>query len=196
MVVADRAYLDFKWLHHLHERGVTFVTRLKRGVKYRVLRDHDVDIQTGVMSDQTIELTSARGRKAYPGTLRRVGYWDAETKQRYVFVTNNTTWVGKTIADIYKSRWQIELFFKWIKQNLKVKRFVGRSTNAVLTQLWVATCMYLLLAYLKFVLRLSWTLHRMLRVLQLNLFDRRPLVELFLPPSPPGVPNPQMLLWG
>lgn len=195
VVVADRAYLDFGWLHRLQEQGVTFVTRLKRGVKYRVLRDHDVDIWTGVMSDQTIELTSARGRKAYPGTLRRVGYWDAETKQRYMFLTNNTTWVGKTIADLYKSRWQIELFFKWIKQYLKVKRFVGRSKNAVLTQLWVATCMYLLLAYLKFVLRLSWTLHRMLRVLQLNLFDRRSLVELFMPPSPPGAPNPQMLLW-
>ena len=198
VVVADRAYLDFKWLHHLQEQGVTFVTRLKRGVKYRVLRDHDVDIRTGVMSDQTIELTSKLGRKAYPGTLRRVGYWDEETRRRYVFVTNNTTWVGKTIADLYKSRWQIELFFKWIKQNLKVKRFVGRSKNAVLSQLWVATCMYLLLAYLKFVLRLSWTLHRMLQVLLLNLFDRRPLVELFTTPSPPGSPNPQMpqmLLW-
>ena len=174
---------------------MTFVTRLKRGVQYRVLREHEVAIRTGVMSDQTIELTSARGRKAYPGTLRRVGYWDQETKRRYVFVTNNTTWVGKTTADLYKSRWQIELFFKWIKQYLKVKRFVGRSKNAVLTQLWVATCMYLLLAYLKFVLRLSWTLHRILRVLQLNLFDRRSLVELFMPPSPPGAPNPQMLLW-
>ena len=195
VVVADRAYLDFKWLHHLHERGVTFVTRLKRNVKYRVLRDHDVDIRTGVLSDQTIELTSARRRKAYPGTLRRVGYWDEETNRSYVFVTNNRKWVGKTIADLYKSRWQIELFFKWIKQNLKVKRFVGRSKNAVLSQLWVATCMYLVLAYLKFVLRLSWTLHRMLRVLQLNLFDRRRLVELFMPPSPPGSPNPQMLLW-
>ena len=195
VVVADRAYLDFGWLHRLQEQGVTFVTRLKRGVKYRVLRDHDVAIRTGVLSDQTIELTSARGRKAYPGTLRRVGYWDAETKQRYVFVTNNTTWVGKTIADVYKSRWQIELFFKWIKQYLKVKRFVGRSKNAVLTQLWVATCMYLLLAYLKFVLRLGWTLHRMLRVLQLNLFDRRSLLELFMPPAPPGAPSPQMVLW-
>ena len=100
--------------------------------------EHDVDIRTGVMSDQTIELTGARGRKAYPGTLRRVGYWDEETQRSYVFVTHNTTWVGKTIADLYKSRWQIELFFKWIKQNLKVKRFVGRSKNAVLSQLWVA----------------------------------------------------------
>ena len=98
VLVADRAYLDFGWLHRLQEQGVTFVTRLKRGVKYRVLRDHDVDIWTGVMSDQTIELTSARGRRAYPGTLRRVGYWDAETKQRYVFVTNNTTWVGTLLS--------------------------------------------------------------------------------------------------
>ena len=171
------------------------MTRLKRNVRYQVLREHDVDIRTGVMSDQKIELTSARGRKVYPGTLRRVGYWDEETQRSYVFVTNNTTWVGKTIADLYKSRWQIELFFKWIKQNLKVKRFVGRSKNAVLSQLWVATCMYLLLAYLKFVLRLGWNLHRMLRVLQLNLFDRRPLVELFTTPSPPGSPHPQMLLW-
>ena len=161
----------------------------------QVVREHDVDIRTGVLSDQTIELTSARSRKAYPGTLRRVGYWDEETRRSYVFVTNNTTWVGKTIANLYKSRWQIELFFKWVKQHLKVKRFVGRTKNAVLSQLWVATCMYLLLAYLKFVLRLSWSLHQMLRVLQLNLFDRRPLVELFTTPSPPGSPDPQMLLW-
>ena len=137
VVVADRAYLDFEWLHQLQQRGVTFVTRLKRNVRYQVLREHDVDIRTGVMSDQTIELTSARGRKAYPGTLRRVGYWDEETQRSYVFVTNNTTWVGKTIADLYKSRWQIEPFFKWINQNLKAKRFVGRSKNAVLSQLWV-----------------------------------------------------------
>ena len=166
------------------------MTRLKRNVRYQVLREHDVDIRTGVMSDQTIELTSARGRKAYPGTLRRVGYWDEETQRSYVFVTNNTTWVGKTIADLYKSRWQIELFFKWIKQNLKVKRFVGRSKNAVLSQLWVATCMYLLLAYLKFVLRLSWSLHQMLRVFQLNLFDRRPLVVAVHDALATGFPRP------
>ena len=132
---AIKLHIGLDQAGHLHERGVTFVTRLKRNVKYRVLRDHDVDIRTGVLSDQTIELTSARSRKAYPGTLRRVGYWDEETNRSYVFVTNNTRWVGKTIADLYKSRWQIELFFKWIKQNLKVKRFVGRSKNAVLSQL-------------------------------------------------------------
>ena len=165
VVVADRAYLDFTWFHQLQARGVTFVTRLKRGVRYRVTREHEVRAGTGILSDQTIELTSARSRKVYRADrLRRVVYRDPLTRNRYVFVTNNTTWVAKTIADLYKSRWQIELFFKWIKQHLKVKRFVGRSKNAVLTQLWVATCMYLLLAYLKFVLRLRWSLNQMLQV--------------------------------
>lgn len=185
VVVADRAYLDFRWFRQLQLRGVTFVTRLKRGVRYRVTCRHEVCSGTGVVSDETIELTSARGRKAYGAPLRRVVYKDPETKHRYVFVTNNKTWVAKTIADIYKSRWQVELFFKWIKQHLKVKRFVGRSRNAVMTQLWVAICMYLLLAYLKFVMRSGWSLHRMLQVLQLNLLERRPLPGLFTTPSPP-----------
>ena len=122
VVVADRAYLDFAWFHQLQARGVTFVTRLKRGVRYRVTHEHDVRAGTGILSDQTIELTSARSRKVYPHRLRRVVYRDQLTTNRYVFVTNNTTWVAKTIADLYKSRWQIELFFKWIKQHLKVKR--------------------------------------------------------------------------
>ncbi len=199
VVVADRAYMDFKWFHQLQAQGVTFVTRLKRGVRYRVTDTHGVRRGTGVISDETIELTSARGRKAYAAPLRRVVYKDPVTKNRYVFVTNNTTWVAKTIADIYKSRWQIELFFKWIKQHLKVKRFVGRSKNAVMTQLWVAMCMYLLLAYLKFVMRVSWSLHRMLQVLQLNVFERRLIQDLFTTPSPPGPsspPGPQLpLMW-
>ena len=104
------------------------------------------------------------------------------------------TWVAQTIADIYKSRWQIELFFKWIKQHLKVKRFVGRSKNAVMTQLWVAMCMYLLLAYLKFVMRLRWSLHQMLQVLQLNMFERRPLQDLFTTPSLPAPSGSQLSL--
>ena len=194
VVVADRAYLDFKWFHQLQARGVTFVTRLKRGVRYRVTREHDIRPGTGVLSDQTIELTSARSRKAYAAPLRRVAYQDPVTKNRYVFVTNNTTWVAQTIADIYKSRWQIELFFKWIKQHLKVKRFVGRSKNAVMTQLWVAMCMYLLLAYLKFVMRLRWSLHQMLQVLQLNMFERRPLQDLFTTPSLPAPSGSQLSL--
>ena len=197
VVVADRAYVDFKWFHQLQTRGVTFVTRLKRGVRYRVIRKHEVREGSGVLEDETIELTSARGRKAYAAPLRRVAFKDPVTKNRYVFVTNNTTWVAKTIADIYKSRWQIELFFKWIKQHLKVKRFVGRSQNAVMTQLWVATCIYLLLAYLKFAMRLRWNLHQMLQLLQLNMFERRPLQDLLAPPRPRGPSRPsdgQLLL--
>ena len=123
-----------------------------------------------------------------------MAYQDPVTKNRYVFVTNNITWVAQTIADIYKSRWQIELFFKWIKQHLKVKRFVGRSKNAVMTQLWVAMCMYLLLAYLKFVMRLRWSLHQMLQVLQLNMFERRPLQDLFTTPSLPAASGSQLSL--
>ena len=192
VVVADRAYVDFKWFHQLQTRGVTFVTRLKRGVRYRVIRKHEVREGTGVLEDETIELTSARGRKAYAAPLRRVAFKDPVTKNRYVFVTNNTTWVAKTIADIYKSRWQIELFFKWIKQHLKVKRFVGRSQNAVMTQLWVATCIYLLLAYLKFAMRLRWNLHQMLQLLQLNMFERRPLQDLLAPPRPRGPSRPSV----
>ena len=192
MVVADRAYLDFKWFHQLQARGVTFVTRLKRGVDIgsRASMTSDPEPASSAIS----ELTSARSRKAYAAPLRRVAYQDPVTKNRYVFVTNNTTWVAQTIADIYKSRWQIELFFKWIKQHLKVKRFVGRSKNAVMTQLWVAMCMYLLLAYLKFVMRLRWSLHQMLQVLQLNMFERRPLQDLFTTPSLPAPSGSQLSL--
>ena len=193
VVVADRAYLDFAWFHQLQARGVTFVTRLKRGVRYRVTHEHDVRAGTGILSDQTIELTSARSRKVYPHRLRRVVYRDQLTTNRYVFVTNNTTWVAKTIADLYKSRWQIELFFKWIKQHLKVKRFVGRSKNAVLTQLWVATCMYLLLAY-RFVLAVVLEPQPDAAGLQLNVFERRPLEDLFTTHSPPDRARPQLAL--
>ena len=194
VVVADRAYLDFKWFHQLQARGVTFVTRLKRGVRYRVTREHDVRPGTGrpQRSDDR-----ADQRSQPEGVCRAAAASDlpgSGAKNRYVFVTNNTTWVAQTIADIYKSRWQIELFFKWIKQHLKVKRFVGRSKNAVMTQLWVAMCMYLLLAYLKFVMRLRWSLHQMLQVLQLNMFERRPLQDLFTTPSLPAPSGSQLSL--
>ena len=179
VVVADRAYLDFEWLHQLQQRGVTFVTRLKRNVRYQVLREHDVDIRTGVMSDQTIELTGARGRKAYPGTLRRVGYWDEETQRSYVFVTNNTTWVGKTIANLYKSRWQIELFFKWVKQHLRIKSFFGTSENAVKSQIWIAVSVYVLVAILKKRLDLPVSLYTILQTLSLTAFEKTPLLRLF-----------------
>ena len=178
IVVADRAYMDFDWINSLILQGVFLVTRLKKRIKHRVVERREVNRRQGVTSDQTIEFTSARGRKRCPRRLRRIGYRDPETGKRYVFLTTNFELSAKTVADIYKSRWQVELFFKWIKQNLKVKSFVGTSRNAVLTQLWIAMCMYLLVCHVKFLSRRGWRLGEILRLFQLNLFERRPLADL------------------
>ena len=137
-----------------------------------------LNAKRGVTSDETIEFTSAKGRKQCPHRLRRIGYHDRKTGKDYVFLTTHFHLSAKTIADIYKSRWQVELFFKWIKQNLKVKSFVGTSRNAVMTQVWTAMCIYLILSYIKFANRIAWRLSEILRLLQLNLFERRPLREL------------------
>ena len=185
IVAADRAYVDFDWINSLISQGVFLVTRLKRRIKFKVLERRPANRSQGVTSDQTIVFTSARGRKRCPHPLRRIGYRDPETGRHYVFLTTNFALSAKTIADIYKARWQVELFFKWIKQHLKVKSFVGTSRNAVMTQLWIAMCVYLLLSYVKFANRLAWSLNEILRVLQLNLFDRRPLTGLLDPPTDP-----------
>ena len=178
IVAADRAYMDFDWINGLISQGVFLVTRLKRRIKFKVLERRNANRAQGVTSDQTIVFTSARGRKRCPHRLRRIGYRDPETDRHYVFLTTNFALSAKTVADIYKSRWQVELFFKWIKQNLKIKSFVGTSRNAVMTQIWIAVCVYLLLAYVKFATRLAWSVQEILRVLQLNLFDRRSLLGL------------------
>ena len=185
IVAADRAYVDFDWINSLISQGVFLVTRLKRRIKFKVLERRPANRAQGVTSDQTIVFTSARGRKRCPHRLRRIGYRDPDTGRHYVFLTTNFALSAKTIADIYKARWQVELFFKWIKQHLKVKSFVGTSRNAVMTQLWIAMCVYLLLSYVKFANRLAWSLNEILRVLQLNLFDRRPLTGLLDPPTDP-----------
>ena len=136
IVAADRLYLDFEWLKSLDAQGVFLVTRLKRKIKYAVRERRSFAPGTGVTSDQIIELTSVRGRARCPIPLRRVGYRDPDTKKFYAFLTNNFRLAPKTIAAIYKQRWQIETFFKWIKQNLRIKSFVGTSRNAVMTQIW------------------------------------------------------------
>ena len=158
IVAADRAYMDFAWIDSLISQGIFLVTRLKRGVRYRVVERREANRRLGVTSDQTIEFTSARGRRRCPRRLRRIGCRDPDTGKRCVFLTTNFDLSAKTIADIYKARWQVELFFKWIKQNLKVKSFVGTSRNAVLTQLWIAMCMYLLVCHVKFLSRRGWKL--------------------------------------
>ena len=178
IVVMDRAYNDYTWYKQLTEKGIFFVTRLKTNARYRVIERRPVRAGSGLTSDQTIELTGSQAAMKCPIPLRRIGYRDPETGKHYVFLTNHFKLAAKTIADIYKARWQVELFFKWIKQNLKIKSFIGTSKNAVLTQIWIALCVYLLLAFLKFQSRLGRSMQQLLRLLQLNLFEKRDLMAL------------------
>ena len=193
IVVADRAYVDFSWFKKLDDKKVFFVTRMKRGIQYKVTERRRVLRSKGITSDQTIVLT---GSKADNCTipLRRVGYRDPQTGQHYVYVTNIFHLSAKTIADIYKERWQVELFFKWIKQNLRIKTFLGTSKNAVMTQIWIAMIAMLVLAYYKFMAKLSYSLSQILKLLQLNLFNRRSLWQLFDPgPTKHMLPDSEQL---
>jgi len=147
-------------------------------MKYEVTKEFAVKEGTGVISDQLIRLTSAKALKADLKPIRRVEYMDAETNKYYVFITNQMRWSAQTVADIYKSRWEIELFFNWIKQNLKIKSVLGHTINAVAAQVFVALCVYLLMACLKFVSRSSCGVQAILRLLQMNLFIRRPIEQL------------------
>ena len=196
IVVMDRGYNDYAWYNQLNNNGISFVTRLKTNARYRVIERRKALKTKGLTCDQTIQLTGARAKNG-PFRLRLIGYQDANTGIHYTFLTNHFTLAASTIADIYKARWQIELFFKWIKQNLKVKSFLGASKNAVMTQIWVAMCVYLLLSYIKFLNHIQPSLQQMLRLLQLNLFERRALLELLRgdPPEPPVSPNQAALVF-
>ena len=178
IVVVDRGYNDYGWYNQLTEKGVFFVTRLKANAQYRVINRQPVLKNKGLTSDQTIRLTSIQAAKKCPSRLRRVGYRDIDTGKHYIFLTNNFKLAARTIADIYKARWQVELFFKWIKQNLKIKSFIGTSKNAVMTQIWIAMCVYLLLAFIKFQSKMNKTMQQILRLLQLNLFEKRDWMAL------------------
>ena len=178
IVAVDKGYNDYTWYKQLRGKGIYFVTRLKTNAKYRTVCRRPVLKSKGLICDQTIEFTGAQTAKKCPVQLRRIAYRDAETGKRYVFLTNNFKLSAKTVADIYKARWQVELFFKWIKQNLKIKSFVGTSKNAVMTQIWIALCVYLLLAFLKFQSGLKKSTRQILRLLQLNLFEKRDLMAL------------------
>lgn len=190
IVAVDKGYNDYAWYKQLTDKGIFFVTRLKTNAKYRVTDRRAVAKETGLICDQTIELTGQQTTKKCPVALRRIGYRDQLTGKRYVFLTNNFRLSAKTIADIYKSRWQVELFFKWIKQNLKIKSFVGTSKNAVMTQIWIAMCMYLLIAFIKFQSGITKSMQQLLRLLQLNLFEKRDLMALLRgDPVNKGLPN-------
>lgn len=187
--VFDRGFTDYMWYSTLTQNGIFFVTRLKSNADIEYLLKRSGRKSQGITKDQQIKL------KGIPDPLRLVAYVDPETGKQYRYVTNAHHLKAAEVAAIYKERWQIEQFFKWIKQNLKIKTFLGTSRNAVLTQIWIALCVYLLVAFLNFKAKLSVSMHQMLRVLQLNLFSRRNLYDLFRPPDRIHFNSPQLLLW-
>lgn len=195
MVAFDKGYVDYHWFKLLTDKGVFFVTRLRAKAVYHVEERRYADKNKGVYSDQIIQLNSAHALKRGAPQLRRIGYRDATTGKFYEFLTNNFQLAAATIAAIYKDRWQVELFFKTIKQNLKIKAFVGTSRNAVLTQIWIAMITYLLLAFARHSAKAGWTVQRIMRVIQLNLFERRSLKDILIPAPPDHKKSePQMRL--
>jgi hypothetical protein len=198
IVVEDLGYTDYAWYGQLTAQKIFFVTRQKSNACYRVLERRPVNNKLGLVSDETIQLTGAKAREC-PKPLRRIVYQDLATGKVYVFLTNHFRLAAKTIADIYKERWQIEIFFRFIKQNLKIKAFIGNSENAVLSQIYAALIVYLLLCYTKFLCNLNVTLQNLMRILQLNLFRTCSLQELFEPPGPTpdnmNVNNQLTLVW-
>jgi len=177
LYVMDRGYLDFDRLYRWTQGGAFFVTRAKKNLRCRRLYSHSVDKSTGVQCDQAIALIWYRAAKGYPVPLRRVRYWDAEQGRRLVFLTNHFDLSARTIADLYRCRWQVELFFKWIKQHLRIKAFYGTSENAVKTQVWIAVTVYLLVAIVRKRLNLEPDLYTILQILSVSVFEKTPLFQ-------------------
>jgi len=180
--ILDRAYLDFHRLHTLHQCLAFFVTRAKKRFRFRRLYSRPVVKSTGLRCDQTVMLTGFYSLKDYPEKLRRICYFDAVTDTRFVFLTNNFTLPALTISQLYKCRWQIEIFFKWIKQHLRIKKFYGTSPNAVKTQIWIAISVYVLVAILKKRLNLDMSLYTILQILSVTLFEKQPLLQVVTEP--------------
>jgi len=175
--IMDRAYLDFQRLFNLHQERAFFVTRAKSNFKFKRRYSNTVDKTTGVQCDQTVVLTTHYPAQQYPEPLRRIRFYDAERQKRLVFLTNNFLLPPETIAQLYKARWRIELFFKWIKQHLRIKSFYGISENAVKTQIWTAISTYLLVAILKKEFLLEPSLYTILQVLSVSLLEKTPILE-------------------
>ena len=177
--IMDRAYVDFARLYALHQSPAFFVTRAKSNLQYQRLASHPVDRTTGLRSDQWIRLTGVNARDDYPDTLRRLSLWDQPNHKRLVFLTNNLVLPACTIAYLYQCRWRVELFFKWIKQHLRIKAFFGTSENAVHTQIWIAISVYVLVAIIKKRLALEASLYTILQILSVSLFEQVLLNQLF-----------------
>lgn len=199
VAVFDRAYNSYDWYRSLVDKGIIFVTRLKKNADYKVIQRRSVKHLKDIYSDQIIKLKGFYSKHKYPYALRRIRCKDQETGNTITILTNQLTWSAKTISKIYKDRWQIELFFKSLKQQLKVKGFLGTSKNALLSQLWIALIAYLMLSYLKFKSMFQWTVHTLMEILPINIFSARPIWDWLNDPyhqksnaKPPG--NFQLLL--
>ncbi len=176
--VMDRAYNDFSRLYQFHILGAFFVLRAKRNMNFRRIYSHQVDKSTGLKWDQTIKLTGSKTAHYYPEHLRRIGYYDSTNERHFTFITNNFAHEALLITQLFKSRWQIELFFKWIKQHLRIKTFFGTSENAVKTQIWIAVCVYILAAILKERMKLDISLYTFLDILSVSTFDEVDILQL------------------
>ena len=176
--ILDRGYTDFARLYHIHQSSAFFVTRAKRNFQFDRLYSQHVDKATGLQCDQSISLHGFYAKKDYPEKLRRIRFFDTTQNRRLVFLTNNFTLPALTIAQLYKCRWQIELFFKWIKQHLRIKAFYGTSENAVKTQIWIAISVYVLVAIIKKQLHLDRSLYTILQILSITLLEKTPLLQI------------------
>ncbi len=173
----DRGYLDFPRLHRLHLASAFFVTRARKRFDCQRLYSAPVDRTTGIMCDQIVTLTNPVPRAGYPDKLRRIRYFDPNQERRLIFLTNNFTLPPLIIAQLYRQRWQVELFFKWIKQHLRIRKFYGTSANALKTQIWIAISVYVLVAIIKKQLKLEGSLYRILQILSVSLFEKTPILE-------------------
>jgi hypothetical protein len=178
IVVVDRGYLDFERLQALHQRQVSFVIRAKDNMRYTWSASREIDKATGLRSDQTIFLVTPKSKLAYPDRLRRVSFRDPETDNYLVFLSNRFDLPALTIAEIYRKRWQVELFFKWIKSNLSIKHFLGNSINAVKSQIWIAVCVYLIVIIARKRLNLPASPQILLNIFEVNMFEKIPLDQL------------------
>jgi IS4 transposase len=178
-IVMDRGYLDFERLYRLHQALSFFVIRAKRNLQFQRRYSHQVEKSTGVRSDQTVLLTGPKTSEFYPDPIRRVSYYSVEIDKRLIFLTNDFNAPACTIAALYRYRWQVELFFKWIKQHLRIKRFFGTSENSVKTQIWIAVSVHVLIAIMKKQLGLKQNLYMILQILSLTLFDKTPISCMF-----------------
>jgi IS4 transposase len=178
-LVFDRAYIDFARLNKLNQQGIYFITRAKSNMRTRRVYSHKTDKTAGILRDQTVKLTVYRSLLEYPQHLRKIRFYDPENNRDFVFITNNFDLSALTITQLYKQRWQVELFFKWIKQHLRIKTFFGISENAVKTHIWIAISTYVLVIILKKRLNLTASIYQILQVLSVNPFEKIPISQLF-----------------